>query len=567
MRRESFYLSNDVIHEINKLNIYIDKNNCRQLKLFNSSELSRITRDNKSSDFSEENINNLWQLGFLNADIVKSNRRIDIQGIVFLGNKDGLFLYGDERLLPVINDGYADSLSASEGIPLHINPFFHPFRCYVLYHIHRILKLNFSSIQILHNSKGFDELILWHIENINSFTSNPKTSVLLKYWNTITSIAAISEPVAHSVIFNEVTWDGFHDDHDIMIERLNKLHEMVIKLFLIIGEQPIEYYRKEICRDAEIIDPNKYLHLIIRLMNAGSRNKLKGHISSAILFLTMAECLRRNLEDAFRKELPEEDECGFGTVFRDTKILLQGSTRVLDGNRVVANQFLRRFGLDYGIRVNVYVEGETEFEALISEFYTNSSILFINLRGQFVERRAKGIAFRESLRNDIKSKTFSLILLDGDVSDNFRAVRQAAEADEICGMFFVFEPDFEMHNFSISELAKVAANIVQDNGIEILPLEQIINHCSNATTAKDLLKNLHELSSNFLSISKGGKWGKALVNFAMKNPLSKEFGDENDRTINRIIKIIHNSCSVSYEVTRQQYRVDPATGQLIKRVI
>ncbi len=566
MKRESFYLKIGVIREINKLNIYIDKNNCRQLDLLNSRELSRITKDNKSSDFSEESINNLWQLGFLNADVVKSNKRVDTEGIVFLDKKDELFLHADERLLPAITNGYADSIAGLEGIPPHIEPLFHPFRCYVLYHIHRILKLNFTSIQILQNAKGFDNLISWYIKGYNYFTSKTETSLLINYWNTITSIAAISEPVVHHIIFKKVTWDGFYDNYDAIIKRLNKLRDKIINLFLNIGEEHIEHYRKEICRDAEIIDPNKYLHLIIRLMKANERIKLEGHIASAILFLTMAECLRRNLEDAFRKELPEEDECGFGTVSRNTKLLLQGGTRVLDGNRVVANQFLRRFGLDYGIRVNVYVEGQTEFEALMSEFYTNSSILFINLKGQFVERRGKGVAFRESLRNDIKSKTFSLILLDGDISDNFRAVRQAAEADEICGMFFVFKPDFEMHNFSVSELAEVAAQIAQDNGLEIPPLAQIKEHCDKGTTGKKLLKILHDLSPHFSSLSKGGNWGKALVKFAMKNPLSKEYGDENDRTINRIIKIIYNTCSYSYESTRQKYKVDPNTGNLIKRV-
>jgi hypothetical protein len=566
MKRESFYLKNGVFREINKLNICIEKNNCRQMNLLNSKELSRMTQDNKSSDFSEESINNIWQLGFLNADIVKSNKLVDIEGIVFLDKKDDIFIYADEGSLPVISKGYADSLSGLEEVPQHIEPLFHPFRCYVLYHMYRILKLPFTSIQILQNAKGFDNLIAWYIEMYNNFTSKPETSQLFKYWNTITSIAVISEPVAHHIIFNKITWNGFYDSYDAIIERLNKLREKVINLFLHIGEEPIEYYRKEICRNAEIIDPNKYLHLIIRLMKADERNNLKGHISLAILFLTMAECLRRNLEDAFRKELPEEDECGFGTIFRDTKLLLQGGTRVLDGNRVVANQFLRRFGLDYGIRVNVYVEGQTEFEALRSKFYTNSSILFINLKGQFVERQGKGVAFRESLRNDIKSKTFSIILLDGDVSKNFRAVRQAAEADEICGMFFVFKPDFEMHNFSVSELAELAAQIVQDNGLEIPPLAQIKEHCDNATNAKEFFKILHDLSPHFLGLSKGGNWGKALVNFAIKNPLSKEFGDENDRTINYIIKIIYNSCSYLYESTRQEYKVDPETGKLIKRV-
>jgi hypothetical protein len=300
-------------------------------------------------------------------------------------------------------------------------------------------------------------------------------------------------------------------------------------------------------------------------MKSDERKKLKEHISSAILFLTMAECLRRTLELAFQKEYPEEDECGFGEVFRDAKLLLQGSTRVLDGNRVVVNQFLRRFGLDYGIRINVYVEGATEFEALNSEFSTNSSVLIINLRGQFKEKQGKGVSFRESLRNDIKSKIFSIILFDSDVSENYRAVQQAAKLDEICGMFFVSKPDFELQNFNIDELAEIAFQLAAKKGLKGSLLEELKKDTKKAKSAKEFFKILYKQSPIFRSVSKGAEWGKALVEYARWNLLGKEFGDKSDRLINQIIRIIYNGFNASYEVTRQKQKVDPISGKLIER--
>lgn len=564
MKKEAHYLDKELIHEINKLNILIEKNNCRQLKLIDSQKLSQISKDNKSSDFSQKFIVNLWQLGFLNADIVYSDKKIDINGLFFSGEKGDMFLYADERELPVKATGYSNAISDLEDIHPGITPLFHPFRCYVLYHIYNTLKLNFSSVQTLLNTKGFDRLISLHIERFNNWSSKKETSLLLKYWNYITSIAVISEQSVHRIIFNKVTWD-ISDSYESILDRLKKIREKVVNLFQTIGEVHIEYYRDEICTDAEIMDSNKYLHLIIRLMKSDERKKLKEHISSAILFLTMAECLRRTLELAFQKEYPEEDECGFGEVFRDAKLLLQGSTRVLDGNRVVVNQFLRRFGLDYGIRINVYVEGATEFEALNSEFSTNSSVLIINLRGQFKEKQGKGVSFRESLRNDIKSKIFSIILFDSDVSENYRAVQQAAKLDEICGMFFVSKPDFELQNFNIDELAEIAFQLAAKKGLKGSLLEELKKDTKKAKSAKEFFKILYKQSPIFRSVSKGAEWGKALVEYARWNLLGKEFGDKSDRLINQIIRIIYNGFNASYEVTRQKQKVDPISGKLIER--
>lgn len=566
MKREAHYPDKGLIHEINKLNILIEKNNCRQLKLIDSQKLSQLSKDNKSSDFSQKFVINLWQLGFLNADIVYSDKKIDINGLFFCEKKGDMFLYADERELPVKTTGYSNAISDLENIHPGITPLFHPFRCYVLYHMYNTLKLNFSSVQTLLNTKGFDQLISLHIERFNNWSSKKETSLLLKYWNYITSIAVISEPSVHRTIFNEVIWD-ISDNYESILERLKKIREKAINLFKTIGEVHIECYRDKICTDAEVIDSNKYLHLIIRLMKSNERKNLKGHISLAILFLTMAECLRRNLELAFQKEYPEEDEYGFGEVFRDAKLLLQGSTRVLDGNRVVAKQFLRRFGLDYGIRIKVYVEGNTEFEALNSEFSTNSSVSMINLRGQFKEKHGKGVSFRESLRNDIKSKIFSIILFDSDVSENYKAVQQAVKSNEICGMFFISKPDFELQNFSINELIEIAFQLAEKKGLKLSMPGKLKKETKKAKSAKEFFKILQKQSPIFLSVSKGSEWGKALAEYARWNLLGKEFGDKDDRLVNQIIRIIYNGFHASYEVTKQQQKVDQISGKLIERNI
>lgn len=565
MKKANHYLDKKLIHKINKINILIEKSNCRQLKLRDSQNLSQLSKENKSSDFSQKFILNLWQLGFLNADIVYSDKKLHIDGLFLVEKKGERFLYADERKMTVKATDYSNAISSLEDIYHDVTPLFHPFRCYVLYHIYNKLKLIFSSEKTLLNAKDFDRLISLQIGSFNYWLSK-EGMILLKYWNYITSIAVISEPSVHRSIYNKVTCDIL-DNYKSILDRLKEIREETTNLFQTIGEENIEYYRDEICTDAEIIDSNKNLHLIIRLMKSNERKELKGYISLAILFLEMAECLRRTLELAFQKEYPEEDKCGFGGVYRDTKLLFHGSTRVLDGDRVAANQFLRRFGLDYGIRINVYVEGHTEFEALNSEFSTNSSVSMINLRGQFKEKHGKGVSFRESLRNDIKSKIFSIILFDSDVSENYRAAQQAVKLDEICGMFFISKPDFELQNFSIDELIEIAFQLAEKKGLKDFSLKELKKDIKKAKSATEFFTILHKQSPIFRSVSKGAEWGKALVEYARWNLLGKEFGDKGDRLINQIIRIIYNGFYASYEVTRQQQKVDPISGKLIERNI
>jgi hypothetical protein len=50
----------------------------------------------------------------------------------------------------------------------------------------------------------------------------------------------------------------------------------------------------------------------------------------------------------------------------------------------------------------------------------------LNLRGQVVEKGGKGLNFAASLKNDMTSHVFSVVLLDEDRHDYVRALRKAA---------------------------------------------------------------------------------------------------------------------------------------------
>ena len=63
------------------------------------------------------------------------------------------------------------------------------------------------------------------------------------------------------------------------------------------------------CREAEALEPNKEVHLILRLTERKYRlEKVKGVLGGATYLLTMAEMIRRSAETVFGTELPEEAE-------------------------------------------------------------------------------------------------------------------------------------------------------------------------------------------------------------------------------------------------------------------
>jgi hypothetical protein len=182
----------------------------------------------------------------------------------------------------------------------------------------------------------------------------------------------------------------------------------------LIEVEALEQARRDLCIAAELLDRNKQVHTLLRLAKGDARLKLKGHLGGAMYLLTIAETLRRATEKANGILLPEEDELGFGWTPLDMKKNLYGSNRLLDGDRKAAGEFLRDFRLDYGIRLRCYVEGDTEYYALkaLLDDYNATWVQLINLSGQVVEKRGRGIAFRESLRNDLNAHIFSCVVVD-----------------------------------------------------------------------------------------------------------------------------------------------------------
>ncbi len=531
MKREKYYLQQNIIDTIYDNLIYIYKHRFSQQKLLNLNEFKRLL-NSKAFSLSEENIKKLWYLGFVNADILTSKKKLNITGLELVEINDYTYTYIDKRALQ--KNCQSNCLKNYKEIE-DINLYFYETRLYVFYHIKRILKQNINFLQILNNDAGFEKLNKLHIDFYNNWIIKNETEELFKYWNMLSTLCNIIEPITHQIINNRITWDAFNSNYETTLQAIEKYKLQLLPFINHIGEDNMIYYMNEITSDSESLDKNKYLHIIIRLMKYDERKKIADKIGASMLLFNMAEILRRGLELATNKKYDEEDERGFGQVFKETKFKIQGGDRVLDNDRSIKNQFLRRFGLDYNIRVRVYVEGETEYSALKDYFKAEYSIEIINLKGRFKQ-------IREFLRIDTNSKIFSIVVLDGDRKDNIRTLEQALKADELCGGYLISSPDFEIENFG-EDLPQIIFNLQRD---KLISLSEIEKATIGFQSGKDFFDKLKSFSNQFYNINKGEQWGQNLMNFAIKN-------NTKPRKLYDLIDHINKCNSIMYVPSEKKY--------------
>lgn len=471
--------------------------------------------------------------------------------------------YIDRREVRSRSKGWGSAAFNLSTIYKDVELYFHPFRYYVLYHLVRMLRFNIHPLQFIYSHEKIPELANLVTDRLLRWSKQKGFAIKINEWNEAARISILLEPVSYQSVFGTFRYPTYFS-LEAYNTKIGNYKDGLKKEAQRYGLDHFEKIRKRLCIDAELIDPNKVLHVLLRLMNTQSRLKLEGKVGGAMLLITMAEMLRRFAEEIYNKKLPEEDELGFGFWTKGSRKYLYGSERVLDAPRNISNELMRQHGLDYGVRVRCYVEGETEYGALDSTIKPQNGIELINLSGNFIEGKKKGLAFRESLRNDKKSRIFSVVVLDADRSDFVRVVRKAAADDEICGLFFILEPDFELANFSIVELCEIIWDIAAQNGAKKKSKIELLKAIESARSGDEVIKFAKNSMSELYQLTKGILWGEALANYAFINPkLNQKKGK--DRPIIEITRSIISGLTANYISSCVQNKVDPSTGRLVPR--
>jgi hypothetical protein len=343
--------------------------------------------------------------------------------------------------------------------------------------------------------------------------------------------------------------------HDVFnFERANEIIDgLKAELMLLtneISESSWVVYHDYLCIIADNFYRHKELLALLALTRVEDRDRLVGKVGGAMVVLEAARCLRRHaLEHGFKLE--EEMFRGPGVFTNSYFTRSRGSHEIVDGIRSAKLKFVRGFGLDFSLRVRIYVEGATEYGCfkLLAEGLRYVEV--IDLKGEFVQKNA--LAFRESLRNDKRSHIYSLIVLDSDVGDNARIVRLSASEKDFLGEFYLSHPDFETQNFSLGELVEIAS---QSAEVEI-DQDKFVEVKSGGEFLKRLKKEYPQIS-----LLKGAEWGELLAKYSINHPQATPIGLAPDRIINQVYRFCLFAKDLSFANDLIQKFVDPASGKM-----
>lgn len=547
----------------------LDRHRCELIKaselwqfdLMNPQKLVQFARDRDVEIFGGSTIEDLWRVGLLRADAVTSSREIDTPPLTLVAEEKGTFFYGDTRPVPYRPEGYGGVLSRDRPDLKDIELHFHPFRLYVLHHIDRVFSSTTASIQYLLNPDGFAKLTESEIEFLNRWTSGDQFAPRFEHWNRIAELAIVLEPTAYGRVFNSIRWRS-PDTQESIEKKLAVRREQHKSLLGNVTPKEINKLRQDLCQDAESLDHNKMVHVLLRLITRRERLNMRSSLGACMLLKGMAEIIRRAFEEATQKQLSEEDELGFGQWMKGARKMIYGTERILDATPEERRDFLRSMGIDFGIKARAYLEGETEFGAMDSAAGEGAGVELINLRGQFIESKGKGLAFIESLKKDMKSHVFSIVLLDGDRIDNVRALRKAVQDGNFFGRFFISDPDFEFGNFTVQELVDVLLKLAARDFAELPSRDDLLTQVGSAKSGKAFF---HAVADDRLQrIGKSTDWGAALMAHAISHP---EFPEGHGRAgqtrkIIEAAQVLMRTRDAGYLRSLEQFRVDPETGEL-----
>jgi hypothetical protein len=531
-------------------------------ELVSAQKLGQIANDLGFGNFSKHDILGLWHIGLLRADYVESERPMQIAGLIPVERGGPQYL--DIRAMEPRPEGYGSSMpeqskdKASNNEP-RPDLKFHPNRVYVLHHVVRTLVMKTSACQYLLWKSGLESVAGHALKQFDRWSSSPAFSDRFDYWNQLAELASACAvvlwlpPENHRASRNTFSW-------------LPAYVEMVRGQLKRSGLSMIRQCREDLAWAAHTTESNDIVHTLLRLTRRSERDRIKDQLGAAMKFLDMAESMRRASERLLNIDLPEEDELGPGQWMEGARKTLYGHERVFDAPRRDLRDFLGILGLDFGVKVRCYVEGETELGAFRHAVGADGLCSLVNLKGNVVQRQGKGMAFADSLAEDMRHRIISVVVVDGDRTEVVRTLRRAASEKRMHGPFFLSDPDFEFANFTVEELLRVAiamdleARFDDDEVNERLP--EVLPSVAGAKSAKEFiaLTGMH-------SVGKGEKWGEALMTYAIAHPKFPD-GDERAGTEREIVdaaRVLIRAQDVGYLRSVEHEELDPDTGRMVKR--
>ena len=316
---------------------------------------------------------------------------------------------------------------ASDGIDYDGSPTYHPFRLYPLHEILRRCEVRIADSITLQRYSA-PELAKWVLE---LSPSADQITEKAKYSNEVADLAILLEPLYWPRITGQESCGMSEEQHDA---QLNEYRPKALRLVEALDPNYWREAHKWLRVGAAGMDDNPSLYLLLRLANWSRREKLKGRIAGALWIRHIAEVIRRAFEDVHGERWPEEDQ-SFGHWPSGARTRIFGSDRPLDDVLLSKPYLAQHFELFTGSATRWYVEGQTEYGAVLQILHEPSRIgvEIVNLNGNIAKDRDNAaLKLGDWLQKDQAQRRFSIISFDRDEPANVKTIRRQVEQNHSC---------------------------------------------------------------------------------------------------------------------------------------
>lgn len=379
------------------------------------------------------------------------------------------------------------------------------------------------------------------------------TPARVREWNETADLAILLEPIYWPKITGHPRHNLGMNDHKA---RMEKYRRRVLKLVGSIDSGVWRKVHEDLRIDAASMDQNTQIYVLLRVSSWKQRERLRGTISGALWIRHMAEVIRRGFEEVCGEQWPEEDQA-FGDWPPGGRVRLFGSERPFDDELRSKPYLAYLFGLFTGSSLRWYVEGETEYYAVlyILQEPHRVGIELVNLRGEIAnEKRNASRKLEDALKEDLSLRRFSVISFDLDVGPNARTIRRQIQQNNIIGSVEANDPDFEFANFSLNELVEIAAVMDERLGFDGGKLR--IANWNGIKRGREFEEQYKKVSERKCSL-KGKEWGEALAQYVTKHP--RRGGADTERPLWRQVWAAVRGWNSDYDFQKEHFSFDQKT--------
>jgi len=490
-------------------------------------------------------------------ELLRQNQLLDESSFIRFSRDRGIAVFGVVEGDP--GEFNTRGWLPHDGLRENEKPLFHPFRLYPLYRILEACRLPIGASSSL-NREDLSDFIARVADQV--MLSVDQIGAAAPAWNRTVELAILLDPVYWPVLTGRYTHSAFISEGDYEAH-LDRYREKVLGLVRTLDPGEWRRLHKELRIQAARMDDNGALYLLLRVSKWDRREKLKGHVAGALWIRHIAEIVRRAFEEAQKENWPEEDEA-FGSWSYRGRTVAYGSERPLDHTLESGPHLAFHFGLFTGSVVRWYVEGDTEYYAILSVLAdpSKAGIELVNLRGNLkTERGNIALKLGDGLAEDRSLRRFSMISFDMDVAANVKAIRKHMEQEDIVGYIAAHRPDFEFANFALDELVEIAARL--DESHEFSGDAVRGGDWTDVTCARDFKERYSRLSARRPVSFKAEEWGRALGTYVIEHP--RGLNDQGERPFWREIRAALQCRIAHYDYQKDHFRFDPDTFAAVDR--